>query len=153
MGPTWTHLGPVGPSCAPCWPHEPCYQGPLLISTPCCCVSPHTCMLQREWKHRHSYSFQLCKALYPQPTWRDVTSDLNWHMGIPQAQTAPLESHRLNTMVSQTAGNPSVCLIEADRKADMKALHYLHFVRRIQRWPVGPPHKGPVLWKGCYFMI
>ena len=21
------HLGPVGPSWAPCWPHEPCYQG------------------------------------------------------------------------------------------------------------------------------
>ena len=21
------HLGPVGPRLAPCWPHEPCYQG------------------------------------------------------------------------------------------------------------------------------
>ena len=21
------HLGPVGPRCAPCWPHEPCCQG------------------------------------------------------------------------------------------------------------------------------
>ena len=21
------HLGPVGPRWAPCWPHEPCYQG------------------------------------------------------------------------------------------------------------------------------
>ena len=21
------HLGPVGPKWAPCWPHEPCYQG------------------------------------------------------------------------------------------------------------------------------
>ena len=27
MGPTWGHLGPVGPRWAPCWPHEPCYQG------------------------------------------------------------------------------------------------------------------------------
>ena len=24
------HLGPVGPRCAPCWPHEPCYQGEFL---------------------------------------------------------------------------------------------------------------------------
>ena len=23
MGPTWGHLGPVGPRWAPCWPHEP----------------------------------------------------------------------------------------------------------------------------------
>ena len=23
------HLGPVGPRWAPCWPHEPCYQGSL----------------------------------------------------------------------------------------------------------------------------
>ena len=22
-----THVGPVGPRWAPCWPHEPCYQG------------------------------------------------------------------------------------------------------------------------------
>ena len=27
MGPTWAHLGPVGPRWAPCWPHELCYQG------------------------------------------------------------------------------------------------------------------------------
>ena len=26
-----THLGPVGPRWAPCWPYEPCYQGSLLI--------------------------------------------------------------------------------------------------------------------------
>ena len=26
-GPLGTHLGPVGPRWAPCWPHEPCYQG------------------------------------------------------------------------------------------------------------------------------
>ena len=40
MGPTWdlhgTHLGPTGPRWAPCWPHEPCYQGKaakLLLDT------------------------------------------------------------------------------------------------------------------------
>ena len=27
MGPTWSHLGPTGPSWAPCWPHEICYLG------------------------------------------------------------------------------------------------------------------------------
>ena len=25
-----THLGPVGPRWAPCWPHEPCFQGPII---------------------------------------------------------------------------------------------------------------------------
>ena len=25
------HLGPVGPRWAPCWPHEPCYQGCLPL--------------------------------------------------------------------------------------------------------------------------
>ena len=29
MGPTWAHLGPVGPRWAPCWPHETCYEGRL----------------------------------------------------------------------------------------------------------------------------
>ena len=27
MGPTWGPLGPAGPRWAPCWSHEPCYQG------------------------------------------------------------------------------------------------------------------------------
>ena len=27
------HLGPVGPRWAPCWPHEPFYQGPPLPAT------------------------------------------------------------------------------------------------------------------------
>ena len=33
MGQHGAHLGPVGPRWAPCWPHEPCYQGsmPLLL--------------------------------------------------------------------------------------------------------------------------
>ena len=30
MGPTWGHLGHVGPRWAPCWSHEPCYQGSLF---------------------------------------------------------------------------------------------------------------------------
>ena len=33
MGPTWAHLGPVGPRWAPCWPHEPCYLGCQCNST------------------------------------------------------------------------------------------------------------------------
>ena len=28
------HLGPVGPGCAPCWPHKPCYQGQPCKSWP-----------------------------------------------------------------------------------------------------------------------
>ena len=28
-GQHWAHLDPVGPRWAPCWPHEPCYQGIL----------------------------------------------------------------------------------------------------------------------------
>ena len=30
------HLGPVGPRWAPCWPHQPCYQGNVL-PTICWC--------------------------------------------------------------------------------------------------------------------
>ena len=29
-----SHLGPVGPSWAPCWPHEPCFLGIRCIVTP-----------------------------------------------------------------------------------------------------------------------
>ena len=33
MGPTWgQHLGLTGPRWAPCWPHEPCYLGFLLVT-------------------------------------------------------------------------------------------------------------------------
>ena len=48
-GPTWgppgswgqhgTHLGPVGPRLAPCWPHESCYQGRLRWWLPCWIVN------------------------------------------------------------------------------------------------------------------
>ena len=31
MGPTWGHLGPVGPRWPPCWRHEPCYQGWYML--------------------------------------------------------------------------------------------------------------------------
>ena len=31
MGQHGAHLGPVGPRWAPCWPHEPCYQGHITI--------------------------------------------------------------------------------------------------------------------------
>ena len=30
MGQHGAHLGPVGPKWAPCWPHEPHYQGCLV---------------------------------------------------------------------------------------------------------------------------
>ena len=32
MGQHGAHLGPVGPRWAPCWPHEPCYQGSSPLS-------------------------------------------------------------------------------------------------------------------------
>ena len=35
-----THLGPVGPRWAPCWPHEPCYQECLYIYTAPWCLWP-----------------------------------------------------------------------------------------------------------------
>ena len=63
--------------------NQPFFIQPLYLFKHHVDAVPHThaCFthahLQREWKHRHSHSFQLCKALYPQPTWRDVTSDLN----------------------------------------------------------------------------
>ena len=38
VGPTWTHLGPVGPRRAPCRPHEPCYLGKLTEEL--CQLSP-----------------------------------------------------------------------------------------------------------------
>ena len=33
MGQHGAHLGPVGPGWAPCWFHEPCYQGRTLTSS------------------------------------------------------------------------------------------------------------------------
>ena len=32
-GPNGAHLGPVVPRWAPCWPHEPCYQGYWSLNT------------------------------------------------------------------------------------------------------------------------
>ena len=31
MGPPWAHLRPTGPRWAPCWPHELCYLGYMVI--------------------------------------------------------------------------------------------------------------------------
>ena len=38
-------MGPVGPSWAPCWPHEPCYQ----CSYPMMCVSAVAAALMESW--------------------------------------------------------------------------------------------------------
>ena len=51
MGPTWSsswgqhgsNLGPVGPRWAPCWPHEPCYQGSDAMLGTLLWVSKYTC--------------------------------------------------------------------------------------------------------------
>ena len=56
MGPTWgpprgAHLGPVGPRWAPCWPHEPCYQGGYVS---CPTDSPMATKMMRWWKHLRS---------------------------------------------------------------------------------------------------
>ena len=37
MGQHGAHLGPVGPRWAPCWPHEPCYQGSRSSNENCVC--------------------------------------------------------------------------------------------------------------------
>ena len=41
LGQNGAHLGPVGPRWAPCWPHEPCYQG---------CYSSTTLILDRHYQ-------------------------------------------------------------------------------------------------------
>ena len=64
MGLTWgqhgAHLGPVGPRWAPCWPHEPCYQGCHFIrnrnigyarSVPPC-LSKITMLIIKIWNYR-----------------------------------------------------------------------------------------------------
>ena len=37
------HLGPIGPRWAPCWPHEPCSQGPNVY--PCLVQLDHECRM------------------------------------------------------------------------------------------------------------
>ena len=39
MGQHGAHLGPVGPIWAPCWPHEPCYQGTMVSGRSSDCPS------------------------------------------------------------------------------------------------------------------
>ena len=36
MGPTWAHLGPTGPSCAPCCSHELCHLDDALLGFHLC---------------------------------------------------------------------------------------------------------------------
>ena len=52
MGPTWGHLGPTGPRWAPCWPHEPCYQGILGVYFSFLCIK-HTTGNIYTSKHDH----------------------------------------------------------------------------------------------------
>ena len=55
MGPTWAHLGPVGPRWAPpCWPHEPCYQG-IYITVD----QLHCCRCSGDTAHGIDYVGQL----------------------------------------------------------------------------------------------
>ena len=50
-------------------------------------------------------------------------------------------------------GQMSVCLILCLdwEQRNIKSLHYCHFVRGINRWPVDSPHKGAVMRKMCPF--
>ena len=49
MGQHGAHLGPVGPSCVPGWPHEPCYQGRYPMQS-----IPWSLMI---WRHREIFVF------------------------------------------------------------------------------------------------
>ena len=70
MGPTWAHLGPVGPRLAPWWPHEPCYQGYHM----CACVFEwvnliHTVMYTvhpKKYAHHLLFLLWLCTARFDQ---------------------------------------------------------------------------------------
>ena len=55
MGPTW---GPLGSSWAPCWPHEPCYQG--LFCTVSLILSLTDVIQKENVDNRHSLSRPLC---------------------------------------------------------------------------------------------
>ena len=53
MGPTWGHLCHVGPRWAPCWPHEPCYQGGYIQGGVCGCFLTITVAVftKQGWDH------------------------------------------------------------------------------------------------------
>ena len=65
-----SHLGPVGPRWAPCWPHEPCYQGhavalPHVQTTWCMVCDPHSRTLA-DWlilNHRNVSVCYVCTDL------------------------------------------------------------------------------------------
>ena len=46
MGPTW---GPVGPRWAPCWPHEPCYEGCGAVHGAVCHVLSYATWIPNVW--------------------------------------------------------------------------------------------------------
>ena len=53
MGPTWGHLCHVGPRWAPCWPHDPCYQGGYIQGGVCGCLLTITVAVftKQGWDH------------------------------------------------------------------------------------------------------
>ena len=61
MGPTWDHLGPVGPRWAPCWSYKPCCQGYFnrqpLEETKC-----HYCSLWMNDKMASGYTANICRS-------------------------------------------------------------------------------------------
>ena len=65
MGPTWAHLGPVGPRWAPCWPHEPCCQGCFIATW----IDVLDGMYQTNWKQHQQqtkkYNRSAESAIYP----------------------------------------------------------------------------------------
>ena len=70
------HLGPTGPRWAPCWPHEPCYQGdqssynrgiPLAITVYwlyICVMCPWTLSSMNTWWRHQMETFPPSLALY-----------------------------------------------------------------------------------------
>ena len=60
------HLGPVGPSWAPSWPHESCYQGYLTRTAPHMMISWHGNFLTRKFFIRKLFSV-LLNLLWGEP--------------------------------------------------------------------------------------
>ena len=49
MGHHGAHLGPVGPGWAPCWPHEPCYQGYSCNKSGMLCLKTLWALVVQVW--------------------------------------------------------------------------------------------------------
>ena len=130
------HLGPVGPRWAPCWPHEPCYQGLavwLAIRTSwhgekslrwrhngrdsVSNHQPHDCLLNADQrKHQSSASLAFVRRIHRRP----VNSPHKWPV------TRKMFSFDDVIMVP----------------------HYKPFARGFIRLPMklfGSPHIGPVI--------